>query len=108
MHQHTVTAPDSTCNQAVKSQLQLHIRKSEPCLTLGDRLRRELKILMSLGNCSIILTPLILQRYVYSWGMHKKNIILKTAVGFEHHGLNVIASHQCMYDCRQIICRHVV
>lgn len=57
MHQHTFTAPESTCNQAVKSQLQLHIRNSKPCLMLGDRLRREIKILMSLGNCSIILTP---------------------------------------------------
>ena len=108
MQQHTFTTPESTCNQAVKYQLQLHIRNSKPCLMLGDRLRKEIKILMSLGNCSIVLTPLILQRYVYSWGMHEKNIILKTAVGFEHHGLNVIASHQHMYDCRQIICKHVV
>lgn len=108
MHQHTFTAPESTCNQAVKSQLQLHIRNSKPCLMLGDRLRREIKILMSLGNCSIILSPLVLQRYVYSWGMHEKNIILKTAVGCEHHSLNVIASHQCMYDRRWIICKNVL
>lgn len=108
MHQHTFAAPESTCKQTVKSQLQLHIRSSKPCLMLDDRLRREVKVLMGLGNCSILLTPLISQRCVYSWGMHEKSIILKTAVGFEHRGLNVIAPYQHMYNCRHIICKHVV
>lgn len=94
--------------QTVKSQLQLHIRNSKPCFMLDTRLRREIKILTGLGNCNILLTPLILQRCVYSWGMHEKNIILKTAVGFEYRGLNVIASHQHMYNCRHIICKRVV
>lgn len=110
MRQHTFTAAESTCKQtkSVKSQLQLQIRNAKPCLMLDDRLRKEMKVLMGLGNCSIWLPPLILQRCVYSWGMHEKNIILKRAVGFQHRGLNVIAPHQHMYNCRHIICKHVV
>lgn len=55
MRQHTFTAAESTCKQtiSVKSQLQLHIRNSKPCLMLDDRLRKEMKVLMGLGNCSI-------------------------------------------------------
>lgn len=107
MHQYTFTTPESTCKQTVKAQLQLHIRNSKPCLMLDDRLRKESKVLMGLGNCSILLTPLILQRCVYSWGMHENNT-LKAEVGFEHHGLNVITSHQHMYNCRHIICKHII
>lgn len=57
MHQHTFTAPESTCKQTVKAQVKLHIKNSKPCLMLNDRLRKEIKTLMGLGNCSILLPP---------------------------------------------------